>query len=47
MAEIGDWFKQERGGGGTGFDMGDIKANNLGIAYGVELKIRVVKGIFQ
>ncbi|KPH51560.1 hypothetical protein HPU229336_00150 [Helicobacter pullorum] len=32
---------------GTGFDMSDIKANNAGISYGAELKMRAFKGIFQ
>lgn len=32
---------------GTGFDKGDIKANNAGISYGAELKERVIKGLFQ
>lgn len=45
--EIVDWVKQKLGGDGTGFDMGDIKTNNLGIAYGIELKIRTIGGIFE
>lgn len=41
--EIVDWFKQKSGGDGTGFDMGDIKANKQGIDYGNELRLKYGK----
>ncbi|WP_416829616.1 hypothetical protein [Helicobacter ganmani] len=45
--EIADWVKQKLGEDSTGFDISDIKANNAGISYGVELQIRTLKGLFQ
>ena len=45
--EVVDWAKQKWDGDGTGFDTSDIKANNAGISYGAELKVRAIKGIFQ
>lgn len=43
MVEVRDWAKQKWDGDGTGFDMGDIKANKQGIDYGNELRLKYGK----